>query len=312
MLTPPPALSTPASALATEIDEMLRRGRLKSRREEKHLLLLDLFLDNEGVLQTLPAEAQRAVMLELVIYWDWEDQNGSLNRQIADYETLIDTLRCATDVFCSWDPSLESLPDQSSNTPEPSMSELSPEQLTLGKFTGLCSQLYREPAFLQQFPPLAMLRQHWGILLPLDHEIPKLPFRAAYAVFPDMRPHHFSITYPKTEPRMIITLTTGPWASKEAIQAEFNRYLSIATSRLYHRRTHYGEQVRDISHYSKLYEVYDLDRAGESAAAIARQAFAEEFKNIKEPFDYTNHAYKNVLGRVTYFLNKAKALINNI
>jgi hypothetical protein len=70
--------------------------------------------------------------------------------------------------------------------------------------------------------------------------------------------------------------------------------------------------VRDISYYSKLYEVCDLDRAGESVAAIARQTFAEEFKNIKEPFDYTNLAYKKVLGRVTYYLNKAKKLINNV
>jgi hypothetical protein len=279
-LASPPTLSTSASALATEIDQMLQRTSPKlglalrqTTRKEKHLLLLDLFLDNEGVLRTLPAEAQRAVMLELVTYWDWEDTNWLLNRRIAALEDLAHTLEIATDVFCSGDPSLESLPTQS----------LTHGQLILGKFTGLCSKLCK-PDFLQQFPPLATLRQRWHILLPLDPGISALPARAAYAVFPDIVPHRTTRIYRRTESRPTSTITMSPRASLTSVLAEVNALLPAAASRL-----------QSFPYYARAFRVYELKRNGTSYPAIAQQVLSEEFKMIKGPHNYKNLEYKKVI-----------------
>jgi hypothetical protein len=284
------------------MDERLRRGRPQTwlairppRREEKHLLLLDWFLDNDagGGLQTLPADTHRAVMLELVTYWDWEDVHGSLNRQIAAYKRLMDTLECATNFFCSWDPSLESLPGQPSKL-------LEPDKFTLGKFTVLCSELDQKPAFLQQFSPLATLRHQHRILLPLDHRIRRLPFLAAYAVFPDIRPLYAMRVYKKTEPRVINTLTFSSEASRTSIYEAVNRLLPSARS-----------HIASLGYYSKAFDVYDLKCDGKSWPAIAKQVLSEEFEKIEPPYDYTNNAYRKVIQRVTDLFKIAKDLIDD-
>jgi hypothetical protein len=295
-LDSPPPLSVPASALATEIDERLRRGRSKlslalrpPRREEKHLLLLDLFLDNEGVLRTFPAEAHRAVMLELVTYWDWEDTNGLLNRHIASFEDLAHTLETATDVFCSGDPSLESPPIQSPTD----------GQLILGKFTRLCSKLCEKPDFLQQFPPLATLRQRWHILLPLDPGISALPVRAAYAIFPDIVPHRTTRIYTKTESRPTSTITMSPRASRASVHAEVDMFLPAATSR-----------VESLVHYRKAFQVYELKRDSKAYPVIAKQVLPEEFEKILKPLNYKNREYKKVIQRVKDLFKVANNLID--
>jgi hypothetical protein len=309
-LAPPPALSTPASALATKIDGLLRHSRPRTflaihppRLEEKRPLLFDWVLDNDAgeLLQDLSAEERHTVAKELIVYWEWEDANWLLNRHIAAFEDLAHTLEIATDVFCSGDPSLESLPTQ----------PLTDGQFILGKFTVLCSKLCQKPDFLQQFPPLATLRQRWDILLPLDPGIPALPVRASYAVFPDIRPHHFKVLLAKTEPRITITLSTGPGASKESIQAEFNDLLSLATSRLNHRRPHYGERVEALSYYSEVLRAYDLNRDGKSDAVIARRMFPTVFTDDKKPFDSSNQEYRKTMQHVKDLLKAAKNLINN-
>ena len=301
-LGPRPALSTNASAVATEIDGLLRINRSQifltarpPRLEEKRWLLLDLLPDEDagGRLPTLSAEARLAVARELVVYWEWEDVNGLLNRHIAEYENLIDTLECAANFFCSWDPSLESLPGQSSKLSEP-------DTYPLEKFAVLCSKLYQQPAFLQQFAPLATLRHQHRILLPLDYRILQLPFLAAYAVFPDIRPYYPTRLYTKTEPRVINTLTFGHEASRASVHTAVNRLLPSAHSR-----------IESLCHYSNAFEVYDLRGEGKSWAAIGSQVLTEDFKKIKKPFDHKNGEYKKFIQRVKDLYKVAKELIDN-
>ena len=311
-LHPPAPLSPHAAALATDYAEKLRRVRspislaiAPPKREEKHLLLLDLFLDNEGVLQTLPAEAHRAIMLELVTYWDWEDLYDRLKRHIAKYERLINTLECATNFFRSWDPSLESLPGQPSKLSEP-------DQAVLDKFTGLCSDLHRHPvmpqkqsALLQQFLPLETLSRQHCILLPLDHRIPQLPFRAAWSVFPNILPSP-ARTYKRSQPVSTNIVTFSRMASRESVYKVIKSLLPAATSRL-----------SSYDRYSKAFRVYDLKQAYEhkgkkmSWADIGREVLPEDFEKIKPPYNYNNKAYRKAIQHTHDLFNVAKNHIDN-
>ena len=138
-----------------------------------------------------------------------------LDGHIKAYKRLITALTIATDAFCSWDPSLERLPDQSPKIPGPDLFKLDSDRFTLAQFTSLCTELRQNPAILQYFPPLTMLIQRWGILIPLDPNIPALPLHAAAAVLPDARPHDFKVTYSMIEPWATIAVTISPGASKE-------------------------------------------------------------------------------------------------
>jgi hypothetical protein len=272
----------------------------------KHILLLDLFLDNVGVLQTLSPEAQRAAMLELVTYWDWEDQHDRLKRHIAEYERLINTLACATNFFCSWDPSLEILPGKPSKLSEP-------DQAALDKFTGLCSDLHRHPALpqqqsalLQQFLPLATLSQQHCILLPLDHRIPQLPFLAAWLVFPDILPSPARI-YTKSQPRSTNIMAFSRMASRKSVSKVVKSLLPAATSRL-----------SSHDRYCKAFQVYDLKQAYErngdkvSWADIGREVLPEDFKKIKHPFDDENRAHKKFRQHIQELYEFARQLIDNV
>ena len=312
-LGPRPALSTNASRVTAEINGLLRINRSRfpliihpPRLEDKRWLLLDLLPDEDagGLLPTLSAEARLAVVRELVVYWEWEDGNDHLNRYIAEYKRLIDTLESATNFFRSWDPSLESLPGQPSKLSEP-------DEFTLRTFIGLCSDLRKNPAFLQQFPPLGMLFHQWGILLPVAPEIPQLPLLAAVVVFPDTRPHEFSVVYGMKEADATISVTVRPGASKDPILAEFENKLSFVTSRLNLRRPCYGERVQDLSNYAEMFQAYDLKCAGKSHADIAKQLFPTVFTDDKKPFDFSNREYKNAMQEVDYLLKTAQKHINN-
>jgi hypothetical protein len=306
----PPPLSHNAAPVAAAIHELLHRtpplslGTLPARCA-KRLLLQDLFLDNDALLQPLPLEALRAVTLELVTYWDWEDTQDRLQSGIADYERLIDTLACATSFFCSWDPSLESLPGESSK-----LSEL--DQSTLDKFTKLCSDLYQplDPcappsALFHLFRPLETLRLQHGILLPLDCSIPQLPFLAARAVFPDMLPCALSKAYRKTKLRVHNILTFGPKVPRTLVHKAVNALLPPATSRLL-----------TLERYCKAWLVYDFkqvsDRNGDqrSWVDIGRQVFPEDCKEIKHPFVKKNHQYRKLEGRIKHLYADAKKLID--
>ena len=290
---------------------MLRRGHskislaIRPPKREKHILLLDLFLDNVGVLQTLSLEAQRAAMLELVTYWDWEDQRDRLKIHIFEYEMLIDTLKCATEFFYSWDPSLEILPGQ-----PPQLSE--PDQATLNKFTGLCSNLYRHPVFSQQqstlhqqFPPLARLSQQHCILLPLDHRIPQLPLLTAWSVFPNLVPSP-GRTYTKSQPRSTNVLAFSRTASRKSVYEVVKSLLPAATSRL-----------SSHDRYCKAFQVYDLKQAYDRNGAkvswvdIGREVLPEDFKKIQHPFDNENRDHKKFRGRIRELYAFARELIDN-
>ena len=118
-LDPPPTLPENICELAAKIDELLRHDRSPvyltirpPRLEDKRSLLLDLLLDKDagGLLQTLPAEARFDVAQKLLAYWQWQQTNKDLAGHIAAFEDLAYTLRQATNIFRSWDPSLDSLP----------------------------------------------------------------------------------------------------------------------------------------------------------------------------------------------------------
>jgi len=308
----PPLLSENAAVLARELENILRDlARSVSvaspppGRNEKYLLLLEMFLDNNAVLRTFPLEALRAIMLELVTYWDWEDQHDCLNSYIAAYTRLMDTLACATHVFCSWDPSLDSLQGEPSKRSEPA-------SLTLTDFRSLCSDIYQPltpcgppSALLQLFPPLATLRLQYGLLLPLDHRIPQLPLRAAIGVFPDMVPYMPARAYTKTKPRVQNNLTYSSKVSRTLVHSEVERRLPPATSRLL-----------TLDRYCKAFQVYDLkqesNRNGEkrSWVDIGREVFPERFKKIEHPFDKTNKKYRKLEGQIKALYANAKKLID--
>jgi hypothetical protein len=317
-LDPPPTLPENVCELAAKIDELLQHDRSPvyltippPRLEDKRSLLLDLLLDKDAgaLLQTLPAEARFDVAQKLLAYWQWQQTNKDLAGHIAAFEDLAYTLMQATNIFRSWDPSLDGLPEQSSKIPEPDMFKLEPDQVTLGKFTLLCSRLCREPAFFAHFPPLATLVHQWSILLPLDPEISELPLLAAAAVFPNTRPHDFSVTYGMKEFCAIITLKVSPGASKEPILAEFDNLLSFATSRLNRSSTHHPKSMRDIPYYSQMFEVYDRKCAGESSTAIAKQLWPKVFEDNQQLYDYANLPYRSALQRVNDLVEAAKHLI---
>jgi hypothetical protein len=308
----PSPLATNAAALATEINEILRRvprpisvAIVPPRREEKRFLLFDLFLDNDAVLQTFPLEALRAVMLELVTYWDWEDQNDRLKRHIAEYERLIDTLARATHFFCSWDPSLESLPGEPSRLSEA-------DSLTLADFTRLCHKIHQpldscgpQSALLQLFPPLATLRLQHGLLLPLDRRILQLPFLAAMAVFPDILPFSPRRAYTKTKSRVQNILTFGSKVPRTLVNKAVACLLPPATSRL---------RTRD--YHCKAFQVYDhkqvSDRNGDkrSWVDIGSQVLPEDFKKIKHPFVKKNREYSRFEAHIKTLYAVAKDLID--
>jgi hypothetical protein len=312
MLAPLTILPENIRELAAEIDGILRHGLPQTylavrppRLEDKRSLLLDLLLDinSDGLFQTLPAEARFDIAQKLLAYWQWQQAHKDLDERIAAYKDLIGTLESATDVFYSWDPSLESLPGQASELPEPA-------RFILGKFGLLCSKLFRKPAFLQQFPPLATLTHKWRILLPLDHRIPALPLFAAGAVFPDTRPHDFSVTYGMKEFCATITVKVIPGASKEPILAEFDNLLSFATSRLNRSSAYHPKRVEERDYYSTMFRVYDLKCAGESPAAIAKLLFPTVFTDDKKPFDSLNRKYRSALQQVNDLLERAESFIN--
>lgn len=306
-LGPRPTLSPNASAITTEIDGLVRINRsmryaaLPSSLEEKRWMLLDL-LPNEtagGRLPTLPAETRLAVARELLEYWEWEDVDGRLKRDITEYQTLMDTLECATNFFRSWDPSLESLPGQPSQLSEP-------DKFTLGKFTLLCSKVSRESAFLQKFKPLATLQYHHGILLPLDHRIPQLPLLAASAVFPNISPVDATRIYRRIEPRVITTLTFTSQTSRAAVHKAVKALLPPATSR-----------IESLGHYVKAFKVYDRKQIGAltddkaSWPAIGREEFPEDFEQLERPFKRDNHKYRRFVQHIKDLYDLAEELINN-
>jgi hypothetical protein len=163
---------------------------------------------------------------------------------------------------------------------------------------------------------LATLRQRWGILLPLDPRIPALPVRAS-AVFADT-PHDFSVVYSMKEPLATITLKVRSGASKKPIFAELDELLSFAIPRLDRQSAHHPKRVKargwemGLSYYSTLFQVYDLERAGQSHAAIAKVLFPKVFEDHKKPFDSSNQEYHKAIQHVKDFLEAAEKLINNI
>jgi hypothetical protein len=308
-----PALSPNASAVTTEIDGLARINRrwrhstaLQLSLEEKRWWLLEL-LRNEsggGRLPTLPAETQLAIIRELIEYWEWEKVDGRLTRAIAEYERVMDTLACATHFFNSWDPSLEILPGQPSTLSEP-------DQAALNKFTGLCADLHRHPAFsqppaelLQQFPPLATLSQQHGILLPLDPRILQLPLRAALAVFPGILPSPARI-FDKSHSRSTNVLAFNRTGPQTLVFKVVKRLLSAATSRLL-----------SLDRYRKAFQVYDLRQGCDSTGKklswtdIGRQVLPEEFQKIKHPFVKKNRNYRKLESRIKALYADAKKLID--
>lgn len=300
-LGPRPPLSPNASALAREIDDIWRQERWGLKLpssppppKEKWWLLSALLLNPEpsGLLQTLPAETRLTVAQELAAYLQWEQGYEDLDQLVKAYKQLRAALTIATNAF------------------RPRRAD------QLARFAALCNNLRRNPDLLQYFPPLTILRQRWGILFPLNPNIPTLPLRAGWAVFPEPVTHHFMETRSMIEPQATITVTIGPGATNKDILAEFRKRLSSITSKLKHRRPHYGEQVQSISKiYKKIFQAHDLEREGKSQSAIAQEMSPKEFKELKnnnQSLDGTNQKYKNLIDRVAYDLERARELINNV
>jgi hypothetical protein len=188
---------------------------------------------------------------------------------------------------------------------------------TLYKFDSICCS----PTILARYPPLTTLLQHWHILLPLDPAIPALPLHAALGVFPvpHTRSHDIKAAYSFTEPSVTFTIKVGPGATKKDIHAGLDPLLAFAMPRLDQcigyrpkRVKRKWEKEQELEYYPTLFLIYDLHCAGMSDADIARRVFVQDFQDIKEPYDYDNDAYKKILLRVAYYLERARELINTV
>jgi hypothetical protein len=314
---PRPALSTPASAVATAIDERLRFALAQTYRacpptlEVKRPLLSDWVLDNDfgGPLQALSAEERCTVAKEVIAYWEWEDEHRRLNDYIGEHTIFIDALRRTTNVLRSWDAPLESLlPAEFSELPKL-------YQDMLNTFAQICCSR----TILERYPSVATLRQRWHILLPLDPGIPALPFRAAFRIFPDIPTHAITVARPASRRSVTYHITVGPSAINKAILTELGRLLTIDTPMLRHGRAHQPQRVKrlwrdkgDLDYYATLWRIHDLHDAGVAVVDIARQVFPKDFQNITEPYKANDPASRRITQRVKDFLKKAIELRESV